>query len=48
MSKINEQLQRIRLYVEAYERQPFGREVEGTTEVLSEAAYTIETLSVKL
>lgn len=48
MSKINEQLQRIRLYAETYERQPFGREVEGTAEILREASATIESLTAEL
>lgn len=45
---ISEQVKELRRYVETYEKQPFGREVEGTVKVLSDAADTIESLSAKL
>lgn len=45
---IAEQVKELRQYVEAYEKQPFGREVEGTVKVLSDAADTIEALSANL
>lgn len=45
---ISEQVTELRRYVGAYEKRPFGREVNGTVKVLSDAADTIESLYKKL
>ena len=48
MSMISELVDKLKKYVAEYNLPPFGREVEGTPELLLEAADTIESLSAKL
>ena len=38
---------KLRIYAKAYDQSPFGREIEGTKELLKEAADIIEELSAK-
>ncbi len=45
---IGELVKELRLYEKTYTESPFHREVEGTTELLKQAAETIEALSVRL
>lgn len=45
---ISEQVKKLRNLVKEYKNPPYGREVAGTAEALSEAADTIESLSAKL
>lgn len=48
MSKVRELVKKLRRCAEAYKNPPYGREVEGTTELMEQAADTIEALSAKL
>lgn len=48
MSIISELVDKLKKYAAEYDLPPFGREIEGTPELLLEAADTIETLSAKL
>lgn len=48
MSMVSELTKRLRKYAAEYDLLPFGREIEGTSELLLEAADTIETLCEKL
>ncbi len=48
MSMISELVDKLKNYAVEYDLPPFGREVEGTPELLLEAADTIEALSAKL
>lgn len=48
MSIISELVDKLKKYAAEYNLPPFGREVEGTSELLLEAADTIEALSAKL
>lgn len=48
MSMISELLGKLRTYAAGYNLPPFGREIEGTAELLNQAADTIEALSAKL
>lgn len=48
MSMINEFVKKLRLYVSEYNKSPLGREIEGTSDLLKEAADIIEELSAKL
>lgn len=48
MSTINELVGKLRQYVCLYGNPPYGREIEGTRELLREAAGTIEELSAKV
>ena len=45
---IEYQINKLRLYAKEYESLPYHREIEGTKELLEQAADTIEALSAKL
>ena len=48
MSMIRGLVRKLRAYADQYNRPPYGREIEGTDKLLSEAADVIEELSAKL
>lgn len=48
MSMISELVDKLMKYAAEYDLPPFGREIDGTKELLKEAADTIESLSTKL
>lgn len=48
MSMISELVKTLRFYASEYNELPYGREVEGTGDLLKEAADIIEELSAKL
>lgn len=48
MSMISELVKKLRFYASEYNELPYGREVEGTGDLLKEAADIIEELSAKL
>lgn len=48
MSMISEFVEKLKFYASEYNELPYGREVEGTGDLLKEAADIIEELSVKL
>lgn len=48
MNMIGQQVNKLRLYAKEYERMPYHREIEGTSDLLKQAADTIESLSAKL
>lgn len=48
MSMISEFVKTLRLYASEYNESPYGREIEGTEDLLKEAADIIEELSAKL
>lgn len=48
MSMISEFVKTLRLYASEYNESPYGREIEGTEDLLKEAADIIDELSTKL
>ena len=48
MNKISELVDKLKRYAAEYDLPPFGREIEETSELLLEAANTIEALSAKM
>lgn len=48
MNIISEQIKNLRLYAAEYEKSPYHREIEGTTDILTKAADTINGISEEL